>query len=562
MSVFRDALRVATGDDLGAVVRSSVRQMGGSRMYGAQMTGRLTNDWTTTSRPQYAIVRRGLRILRARSREQWMSNPYVRRFGNLLKENVIGPHGVRLLPRSESSPGVKNKAANDAIKDSFSEWGRKENAPEASGMSWRDAEKLFIESVARDGEVIIQHMEGTKANRWAYQFKFIDPELLDVWLNEQFPNGGGIIMGVEVDINRKPVAYHFLKDNISTSEAYAYGSGSRHTRVPADQIEHIWAAEWVMQTRGVPWTSTALWRCGMLNGSQEAELVAQRLAASKMGFYERTPDWAGEGNEFEGSGESTPEGDILDEAEPGHFSILPEGYKFTAWDPTHPNANAPDFTKLMLRGIASGLGASYNTLGNDMEGPNFGSLRVGLLSERDVWMITQQWSIEHFHDVIYRRWLRMSLLAGRIKPDKGSALSFADLEKYQKVFWQPRSWAWIDPQKEMTAAQMEIDNLLSSRSEWIRAKGKDPEEVFTEISEENKLFEELGISPNTAPDKQTAGAAQDTDAEGNAVDADGHQVDENGDKKLDENDKPIPGVGSDDDASGKQSGKAGAAAKK
>jgi capsid protein len=48
---------------------------------------------------------------------------------------------------------------------------------------------------------------------------------------------------------------------------------------------HAFLPERAMQTRGAPWMSPVIADLKMLNGYREAELVAARVGASKMGFF-------------------------------------------------------------------------------------------------------------------------------------------------------------------------------------------------------------------------------------------------------------------------------------
>jgi len=86
-----------------------------------------------------------------------------------------------------------------------------------------------------------------------------------------------------------------------------------------------------------------------------------------------------------------------------------------------------------LRGIASGMGVSYNSLAGDLEGANYSSLRQGALEDRDYWKTLQQWFIDHFMYPIYEAWLECAILSGALAPLKAS-----NAEKYKSVNFYPR----------------------------------------------------------------------------------------------------------------------------
>ena len=75
---------------------------------------------------------------------------------------------------------------------------------------------------------------------------------------------------------------------------------------------------------------------------------------------------------------------------------------------------------------------------------------------------------------------------------------------------------WIDPKKEMDAIEKELALGITSRTEVMRRRGGDFEETAKKISEERKIFEELGITfatdtPPEAPDAEEEGNEPDDD---------------------------------------------------
>ena len=106
---------------------------------------------------------------------------------------------------------------------------------------------------------------------------------------------------------------------------------------------------------------SAMTRQQMLGAYEEAEITAARVAACKMGFLvkDKADGYVGEMDEA---------GNTLMEVEAGAIEELPMGTRFESWNPDHPVGNYSAFVKSCLRGIAAGLGVSYNMLANDLEG--------------------------------------------------------------------------------------------------------------------------------------------------------------------------------------------------
>ena len=457
------------------------------RKLDAARTDRLSASWTTTPGTIDQELAQAMHILVARTRHEATNNDYCKKFLTMLRQNVIGPTGVRLQCRFQNTRGKLDKVANKAFEAAWKEFTRKGVCDVSGRRSFWDLERLHIATVATDGESLIRFHDRWDGNQFRFAVEVIDPLRLDVMYNvEDTGRGTSVIMGVEVDQYRRPLAYHILEDKpVPIMGNYRY-SGRRES-VPADQIIHSYMAEYSVQTRGVSWMTAPLVRLGMLHGYEEAELVAARLGASTMGFFSENA----EGQGFMGDSEEDDE-EYLADAEPGTFRNLPKGVQLHNWDPSHPNQAYPQFVKSALRGIASGLGVSYNGLANDLEDVNYSSMRHGAGEERELFMSLQNWAIQEFHDRVYRRFLVNALLEGAIAV-QGGAASVLNEEKFQRVTWQPRRWPAVDPFKEEQANNLTLENRTKSRSQIIRDRGQDPEEVWEEIAAENEQLAEMGI---------------------------------------------------------------------
>lgn len=459
------------------------------RSYEAARINRLTRDFTVTNTSTNWELRRSLRYLRARSRDLARNNDYVKKFLSLVRTNVAGPAGMKLQVRARDKQGNLDQDLNRAVERAWGFWGHCEYASASGKLSWTEIQRKYISTMARDGEVLIRMIDAEHTFGFALKFYSVD------WLDETFsdilPGGNRVIMSVEIDANDRPVAYwltpppsdHQLLDN----------SARRRTRVPAAEIIHDFLhddanADGDDQTRGVPWLHTAIMRLKILGAYEEAELIAARVGACKMGFFkEDSPDadeYTGADEDEEGR-ERAP---LMDAASPGQFGLIPAGYTFESYDPTHPNTSYPSFIKGVLRGIATGLDVTYFSLAEDLESVNYSSARIGLLQERDVWRGLQNHMIEHLCRRVYIAWLKSVITTGalRVRP--------SDYERLIEPVWQPRGWKWVDPQKEITAKIMAIINGLETRTDIIAEQGGDFEETMTQLAHEQKIIEASGVT--------------------------------------------------------------------
>jgi capsid protein len=73
-------------------------------------------------------------------------------------------------------------------------------------------------------------------------------------------------------------------------------------------------------------------------------------------------------------------------------------------------------------------------------------------------------------------------------------------DKFSRVIFVPRGWAWVDPSKDVKAKVEEINAGLKSPQQVVAEMGGDYRDVQVEIAAAKTLREELGTE--TAADKE------------------------------------------------------------
>lgn len=452
--------------------------------FAAAQVNRMTLDWIMAHRSADQEIRGALLTLRDRARELVRNTSWVRRYVKLLDQNVIGPKGIRLQGRIRSGD-VPLTTANDRLEEAWARWGEVGSCTVDGKLSFLDLQHLLLRNVPADGEILIRILRGFD-NPFGFALQVLDPDQLDESYDVPATPGfneNEIRMGVELNPWGRPVAYHIWSGHPSEPMGR-----SERRRIPAEDIIHLGEPDRPHQTRYVPWLASVMLDLNMLRGYFEAELVAARVAAAQGGFFTRKTDDVVGADVDEEEGEEP----LAMDAEPGTFTELPPGFDVKTFNPEHPTAAFPDFVKAILRSVATGLGVSYNALANDLEGVNYSSIRAGMLDERDSYRTLQQWLVEHFHQRIYAEWLPWALLTGHLD-------ARVPLARYRAVSWQPRGWAWVDPEKDQDAAIKGIEKRLTSRKQVLAAQGVEFEEVIDDLVEEERLMEEKGLSTPVAP---------------------------------------------------------------
>ena len=449
------------------------------RSYQGANTGRLFADFLTSSTSADAEIKDNIRILRDRARELSRNDPYIARYLNLMVSNVIGKHGIRISSKARNDDQSLDIGANLLIERAWKEWTQLGNCTANGRLSFTDCQKIFVEALARDGEVLIRKIKNPRSP-FGFQIQFLEADHLDEKKNDIAKNGNKIKMGVEVDANDKPVAYHLYRNHPYDK---VYANQNDYIRVPAEEIIHAYIPTRAEQTRGVSFIAQVMSNVKMLNGYLEAEIVAARVGASKMGFFV-SPD----GDSYVGDSEMEDTYNPVSNANAGTFEQLPAGMDFKAFDPNHPTSAFESFTTSVLRSIASGLNISYHALSNDLTSVNYSSIRQGALEDRSMFQIYQQFVIEHFIDPVFKSWLEMAISSGYIN------LPIAKYDKFARsINYIPRSFQWIDPLKEMQSSVLGLQNGTMTYSDISAAYGRDTEELFEQHQKEVELAKQYGI---------------------------------------------------------------------
>jgi len=473
--------------------KKKVKKTSSARRYAGANTGRLFADFQASNTSADAEIKDQLRILRDRSRDLARNDSYVARYLNLMVSNIIGANGIRLSVKARNPKGDLDILGNQTIEREFKNWSKMGNCTLNGRQSFLDCQKLFVEALMRDGEVLVRHATPTDSI-YKYKIQFLEADHLDEQKNGvNSKTKNKIKMGVEVDKFDKPVAYYLFKNHPYDN---TYQSPKEHIRVPAEEIIHAYMPTRAEQTRGVPMTAPAMPQIKMLNGYMEAEITAARVSAAKMGFF-TSPDGDGYvGDDYEDN--FTP----IMEASAGSFEQLPAGMDFKAFDPDHPSTAFGPFTTQVLRGVASGLNISYHALTNDLSSVNYSSLRAGALEDREMYRLYQRFVVDHFMRPVFEKWLEMSISSGAIVMG-GEANTPLPMGKYDKfannAVFIGRSFQWVDPQKEMNASISGMQAGLVTYQDVQSNYGRDVEELYEQHEREQKLAEQYGIKTAFQP---------------------------------------------------------------
>lgn len=460
------------------------------RRYDGARRGRTYADWFSNSNSANAEIFNDLTTLRNRSRNLLQNNDYGRGVITKLVDNVIfsGIHFQAQIKQVRNKKKTDNRA-NDKLEAAWKKWAENPKWCDAAGqLIFSDLQALGFKSLLSSGEVFIRKVnQSFDGSPVPFALEIIEADQCSEDHNQTY-QGNQIVMGVEINKWRRPVAYWFYKEHPGDLWQGRGGVVARNLeRVPASEIIHLKFIERPGQLRGVPLLYSTLTRLKNLGDYEEFEQIAAKAAACIMAVV-TTPDADILGQPGKDGGEeSLPADETL---KSGIMRYLAPGEKFESFDPNRPNPNVVGYIESQLRASGAGIGASYESISNDYSKTNYSSSRLSLLQSRDRFRVMQKWFITYFCKEVYSCWLEQAVLGG--------ALDFSDYEvrpeRYQEIRWTPRGWSWVDPNKEVQAAIASIKSGLTTVSQEVAKQGGDFEENIKQIAREKEILEQYGVS--------------------------------------------------------------------
>lgn len=468
------------------------------RRFQAARLDRFAADWIATEQSINQELRSDLNRLRARGRELRHNNDYATKFVGMVQNNIIGPGGIRLQSRVQDKPGQPDRAASAAIEAAWADWG---SACDVTGQqSLRDLCETLVGSLPSDGEFLVRMVTGPDAgNKYGFALQVIDVDRIDTTYNAtNGPGGNAIIMGVEVNTYRRPVALHIFAAHPNDGA----GSSRQRVRISLADTLHKFKVERAEQLRGIPWMAPGMLSLHHLGNFKLSALLAAEHGANHYGFF-TTPDGQAPLGQLDGDQPIMP-------SQPGTYDTLPNGVSFQPHESKYPNEVFGPFVKTTLQRIASGWRVAYHSLANDLEGVSYSSIRSGSLEERDRWAADQEWFIAAFMEPVFQAWLQAALLMGAITMPNGSALPPGKKDKFAKHEWQARRWEWVDPKGDMEAKILAVKAGLMAPQDLAAAMGYDFDDTLSAIATAQKQAAALGVqltAYDPTPGAQTAATA-------------------------------------------------------
>lgn len=473
--------------------------------YEGAASGRRMGRWGLSTAGPSSVVSSSLATLRARSRE-------------LARNNAIASSGIESFVADLVGTGItprwliEDQGLKREIQDLWALW--TDEADAAGLCDFYGLQALAARSLVESGEVLARFRGRLPDDGLTVplQLQILECDHLDESYETVAPGGNPVRMGIELDALGRRAAYWLFRDH--PGESFLSSRATERVRVPASEVLHVFRPLRPGQMRGCPWLASVIATLHELDQYEDAELVRKKCAAMFGGFITQpAPD---DGVRAIFGAEAAPDalGRAVTAIEPGTFPLLPPGVDVTFSNPADVGETFEPWIRHELRKIAAGVGVTYEKLSGDLSGVNFSSIRAGLIEfRRRCEMLQWHVLVHQLCRPVAARWLDTAVASGALRI-RDYAWNRA---KYLRIDWRPQGWPWVDPVKEVMAAQLAVRAGFKSRSAVIAEQGYDAETVDAQIAEDARRADELGLVFDSDPRRTSGSGSLQDDAAGAAL---------------------------------------------
>lgn len=451
--------------------RAQARMLMATLGYEGAKQGRRTDGWVTLSTDADTESQSVVYRLRDRARDLVRNNPYAASAVDVRSTEVIGA-------------GIVAEVEHKGLAKMWEIF--VENCDADGALDFYGMQALIERCRMESGEVLVRFVnvartsDEIKQGLVPVQLRVMEPDFIDQSRDGRAENGNTIRYGIEYDASHRAVAYYLYHRHPGEGTLSYHGATAlQSSRVPANEILHLYRRLRPGQSRGVTDFAPVMARLRNLDDYDDAEVMRKKLEACLAAFV-TTP--AGPQASPLGS-ISTDSTGRVETLYPGMVSYMAHGEDVTFADPKASGGYA-EFKRFSARDIATGLGLPYELMTGDLSQVNYSSYRAGLIRfrrrlEQDQWHMY----VPGLCTPVFNRFATEAR-AMRGAPSMGL---------YKPVAWTPPRFELIDPLKE---TQAELESVLAGFDTWdevVRKRGWTATEQLESIEKWQKQLDQRGI---------------------------------------------------------------------
>jgi len=367
-------------------------------------------------------------------------------------------------------PDTGTPELDTLLRDKWKSWS--EDAAlcdDARRHAFPEMERLILRSLFVDGDIFVLPLDsGT--------IQVVEADMVDS------PNDmdGKTIHGVQRDGRGRTIKYWFKEEtdservSIGARRGFTYDKRAAYNSDGQANVLHIFDPRRFSQTRGISAFAPVLDISGQFEDLNFAVLVKQQVASCIAAFITASSDIA-LGSRTQGLKND------LEELTPGLIARLRPGEAVTAFSPSVPAAEYFDQVRLLLRIIGCNLGMPLTLALLDTTNTTFHGYRGELQQARIGFERIRAMLTRRFHSPVWRFKVRQWLAEAGITPPESND------DPIYKHGWTGRAWPYVDPQTDVSADKLRVDNLFISPSDLVAERGETWGDVVRETVEDRTL---------------------------------------------------------------------------
>lgn len=447
-----------------------------SETYAAAKTNRLTGNWSPVNTSINDVIRGSSADVRARVRQLVRDFPYFANAVNRIVDYSVGS-GIIFQSKIKDAKGNLDKKLIGQVEDAFSFW--MDEADVARKLHYYEIMQLTKRQDVESGEYIVIKRWRPKEGRYL-------PYVLQVYESDWLTTQYDTYFGDAMQVNRPGERYNIdqgVKYDRLTGEVISYmftdpDSWGNSVEVPARDVIHGFQMLRPGQRRGISSFASGVLLANDLSDYMDAEVDAAKMAAKYLAFV--TSD-APDGRQLSLTEETNGEGDIqkIDEMENAIIEYLRPNEKIEIATNPRPGSAVTPFTRLVVTMLSVTTGVPYELLSGDYQGMNYST---GKMSRNDFTYYLKPISDRHirnFCQPTFRGFMDAAAFFGKVRLPNFQT----DPYPFYRAEWQPPGMMSNDPLREGKAAIDLVASHLNSPQEYIRARGRDPEDVLREFQQ-------------------------------------------------------------------------------
>ena len=443
--------------------------------YDAGKTGRLREDWgTTTNVPYYELFGTQKKI-RARSRELYKNDSTYRAAINVLVNRVVGT-GLRPRPRVVDFEGKPNIIINKELEKHARRYLDTRSWDAGQRNSFIGAgQRLALKTQLISGDVILNAVNAKSGNYLPIAWQMVEIDRLD-------NSKDSFQKTYEFSKNTKQTVHGIDLDEFGAAMAYHFKGIERP--ISAKNIIHSYLQERPEQYIGEPIGTAILDSVFDKHDIDEDYTIKSRAVAKFLWWLSTLADKV----PYSGDQDSD---DVMsmDSLTMLRTEEKPDIFKM----PDNVSETIEPLLKMKKHDICSGMGLSYISVLLDMGGVNFAAASMNDIKEHINMGVLREQFISSFCDPFWEKFVRTLVVENKLTGVTPARFD-ADIYHYTRCEWSADAREYADPSK---TARARIENLKSGRislTEDLAERGKDIVEHLDEIAKEREMMKDRGLN--------------------------------------------------------------------